>query len=143
MKRERILPRLARCPRGAAAVEFALLATVFLMALCAILELGRFAWMEHSVERAARTGLRYAMVRGAASTAPATTASITARVRETAAGMGLTPAAVTLAADPYPGGNEAGRTVVIAVSYPFRPLVPWPLVGETAIAHRLEATILN
>jgi Flp pilus assembly protein TadG len=49
---------------GAAMVEFAIAATVFIMILLGILEFGYAAWAKNSVAADAREGARYAVVHG-------------------------------------------------------------------------------
>jgi Flp pilus assembly protein TadG len=49
--------------RGAALVEFALVATVFLTVLFGILEFGRLFWTHNALRDAARRGVRYATIR--------------------------------------------------------------------------------
>ena len=47
--------------RGATLVEFAIGATVFLMAIFAVLEFGRALWVHNALADAARRGARYAV----------------------------------------------------------------------------------
>ena len=53
--------------RGAALVEFAIGATVFLMVMFAVIEFGRALWVHNALADAARRGARYAVVNSAAS----------------------------------------------------------------------------
>ena len=48
--------------RGATLVEFSIAATVFLMAMFAVLEFGRVLWTHNALTDAARRGARYASV---------------------------------------------------------------------------------
>src|ERR1700753_4350727 len=57
------LQRKRRNERGAALVEFAITATVFLTALFAVVEFGRLLWTHNALRDAARRGARYAAVR--------------------------------------------------------------------------------
>ena len=50
--------------RGAALVEFAIGATVFLTAMFAVLEFGRALWTHNALADAARRGARYAVING-------------------------------------------------------------------------------
>jgi len=50
--------------RGAALVEFAIAATVFLAAVFAVLEVGRLLWTHNSLVDATRRGARYAVNQG-------------------------------------------------------------------------------
>jgi Flp pilus assembly protein TadG len=49
--------------RGAALMEFAIAATVFLTALFGVIEFGRLLWTHNALRDAARRGARYAAVR--------------------------------------------------------------------------------
>jgi Flp pilus assembly protein TadG len=49
--------------RGAALMEFAIVATVFLTVLFGILEFGRLFWTHNALRDAARRGVRYATIR--------------------------------------------------------------------------------
>jgi hypothetical protein len=51
-----------RNQRGAALVEFAIAATVFLTAMFAVLEFGRALWTHNALADAARRGARYAAI---------------------------------------------------------------------------------
>lgn len=59
MKRKHDLRR----QRGAALVELAICASVFLTALFGVIEFGRFFWTHNALRDAARRGARYAAVR--------------------------------------------------------------------------------
>ncbi|MCA1605606.1 MAG: pilus assembly protein, partial [Acidobacteria bacterium] len=48
--------------RGATLVEFSIAATVFLMAMFAVIEFGRALWTHNALADAARRGARYAVV---------------------------------------------------------------------------------
>ena len=55
-----------RVRRGAAAVEFAVIAPLFLLLLAGIIEFGQAFRIEHMLANATRRGARYAIVDGAA-----------------------------------------------------------------------------
>lgn len=55
--------------RGAALVEFAIGATVFLAAMFAVLEFGRALWTHNALADAARRGARYGAINGPNATA--------------------------------------------------------------------------
>ena len=60
--------RFARDERGAAMVEFAVVAVVFFIPLIfGIIEFGRMAWTKSTLTAAAREGVRYAIVHGSTS----------------------------------------------------------------------------
>jgi Flp pilus assembly protein TadG len=137
------LATLIRARDGMAAVEFAILGSVTLMIAFAIIELGRYAFTEYSVERAVRAGVRYAVVSGAGSAAPATAATLQESVLTALTQMGLTRTDASVDANPFPTGNSSGKPVVVAVTYTFRPVLPMPMKTTLAIRRSMQATILN
>lgn len=52
-----------RDERGAAILEFAIVVTIFLTALFAVIEFGNLFWMHNALRDAARRGARYAIIR--------------------------------------------------------------------------------
>lgn len=85
-----MLARLARDRRGIAAVEFALLAPVFLGLLVGAVETGRLLWTRSVLQFAVEEAARYALVR-----TNATSADIEAIARAKLVGTGTAP--VTMA----------------------------------------------
>lgn len=66
------MPRIRSCKadqRGSTLVEFAIGATVFLMAMFAVLEFGRALWVHNALADAARRGVRYAVIHSASDAA--------------------------------------------------------------------------
>lgn len=61
-------PTTRRCRRGAAAVEFAVVAPLFLLLLGGIIEFGQVFRIEHVLSNASRRGARAGIVDGATST---------------------------------------------------------------------------
>jgi Flp pilus assembly protein TadG len=57
---------LLRCDRGVAALEFAIVAPLFMLLLVAVMEFGRMYWVRDSVQYAAEQTARWAMVNTAA-----------------------------------------------------------------------------
>jgi Flp pilus assembly protein TadG len=66
------LRRLLRARDGATAVEFALVAPVFILFCLGIVEGGRMMWIRNSIQTAADEAARYAMVHTSASDAELT-----------------------------------------------------------------------
>ncbi len=89
--------------------------------------LGTFAYA--SVISAAGIGARYAMIRGASSTQPATASDVQNCVISNM--TGLDPTAVTVNTTWSPD-NKPGSMVTVDVRYTFHPL--WPLSASAAIA---------
>jgi Flp pilus assembly protein TadG len=125
--RRRMISR--RGERGAALVEFAIAATVFLTVTFAVLELGRLLWVHNALADAARRGARYAV--NQPQTAAADVKNVA--VYGNAAGTGsplvsdLTPAQVVVTYNNF--GLAAGTVTVEIQNYDFRFVLP--LVGAT------------
>lgn len=118
-----------RGERGAALLEFAIGATVFLTVTFAVLELGRLLWVHNALADAARRGARYAVNQPL--TAAADVKNLV--VFGNAAGTGsplvndLTPAQVVVTYNNF--GLAAGTVTVEIQNYDFRFVLP--LVGAT------------
>ena len=101
--------------RGQSAVEFALLVTVLLMFLMAILDLGRGLYAYTAITAAAQEGVRYALIH------PGDGAGVDAVVRRHA--VGLDPTRMTSALfEPQPD------IVSVTVTYDF--VLITPLIGD-------------
>jgi len=101
--------------RGQSAVEFALLVTVLLLFLMAILDLGRGLYAYTAITAAAQEGVRYALIH------PGDGAGVDAVVRSHA--IGLDPARMTSALfEPQPD------IVSVTVTYDF--VLITPLIGD-------------
>jgi Flp pilus assembly protein TadG len=112
--------RRLREERGTTSIELALVLPVFLLMICGLMELSHYAYMRVALSDAAREGVRYAMVRGAASAAPATADSITTYVRSRIALLDPTDVTVTASFAP---NNRPGSVVTVQVSYPYAPFL--------------------
>jgi Flp pilus assembly protein TadG len=118
--------------RGSALVEFALVSTATLTLMLGIIDFGRAVYTYHLVANGARSGTRYAIVRGSTCTVtgcPATTDSIQTYVRGLAPGINPNSLAVTTTwsstgACSDPANQGPGCTVAVQVSYPFRFIIP-------------------
>lgn len=122
--------------RGAALVEFALVAAVFLTVLFGIVEFGRLLWTHNALTDATRRGARYATLRlndssgnlavrkmvvyGDPNANPATATPVVS---------GLTTNDVTLAYANYNGIQLSSKATVSITNYQFRFAVP--LIGGT------------
>ncbi|MFN4090925.1 MAG: TadE/TadG family type IV pilus assembly protein, partial [Alphaproteobacteria bacterium] len=53
--------------RGAAAVEFALIAVVLLVFMLGVIDVGRLLWVQHNLSSRSADALRFASLRGARS----------------------------------------------------------------------------
>ena len=122
--------------RGAALVEFAIVATVFFSVLFGVLEFGRLFWTHNALRDAARRGVRYAAVRkndaagiqavkymvvyGDPNANPATATALVS---------GLSTSNVTVEYQNYNGLLLSARSTVSITNYQFQFSVP--LIGGT------------
>lgn len=129
----------AHAEEGQAAVEFALGASVLLMALIGMMKMSMAIYTYHFVAEAAREGTRYAMVRGSScndispglSACPATTDDIASYVK----GLGypgISSANMTVSTSyaGYPTAipcpcNNPGNLVTVTVQYAFPLSIPF------------------
>jgi Flp pilus assembly protein TadG len=100
--------------RGAAAVEFAVVAPVFFLLVFGMIEYGRMVMVQQIVTNAAREGTRTAVLDGAT-----TSSTQTAAINAMAAGN-ITIAASNVTVSPNPPSlAEYGDDVTVTVSVPF------------------------
>jgi Flp pilus assembly protein TadG len=104
--------RTSKRRRGAAVVEFALVAPVFILLVFGILEYGRVVMVQQVLANAAREGVRVGVLDGATGTSVATT------VNDYLHGAGLPNATVTV--DPTdPGSAAIGDPVTVTAQLTF------------------------
>ena len=124
---------------GAITVEFALTIPIVMSLLYGFVELSHYAYADIALADAARDGARYAMVRGATSTSPATSSSIESYVKGRL--TLLDPNSVTVTVDFVPN-NDAGSIVEVQLSYPFVPFMPgFGYIGPNTLLASSEMTI--
>jgi Flp pilus assembly protein TadG len=106
--------------RGAAAVEFAVIAPLFLLLLAGIMEFGQAFRIQHSLSTAARHGARAATIPGA------TNSLVTQKVRaHCVATLGVNPndIAVSFDVNGQPNGNVSlamrEDEITVAISIPY------------------------
>ncbi len=117
--------------RGAAVVEFAIVAPLFFLLVFGMIEFGRMMMVQQVITNASREGARQAVLDGA------TTQEVTTVVTDYLANGSVSGATVTI--DPNPPGNAAfGAPVTVNVSVPFDQVswlpAPWFLGGTTLAA---------
>ncbi len=112
-------------------VESALVATVFLLLLVAIMEFGRLGFAYNSVSFAAHRAARFAALRGSTSGHPASAAEVTSEARSLVVAMDPANMAVTTTWTP---DNHPGSTVQVRVSYGFRTLLVPLSAGSMTLA---------
>ena len=98
--------------RGAAVVEFAIVAPVLLLLLLGMIECGRMIMVQQSITTAAREGARTAIVEGTSAT------SAMGSVQSFLSGTGIRGANVTVAPN-NTGSIAHGQPVTVTVSVPF------------------------
>lgn len=108
--------------RGAAAVEFALVAPVFFLLVFGMIEYGRMVMVQQLLTNAAREGARRGVLDGS------TTSEVTTAVTSYLSGASVSGATVTVTPNP-PSSATFGQPVTVQVSVPFNSVswLPSPL----------------
>lgn len=101
------------CRRGAAMVEFAVVAPVFLILITGIIELGRAIVVQQLLTNASREGARIGGYDSTTSTSTVATA-----VNSYLTNVGISGATTTVSPDP-PSLASNGQPVTVTVSIPF------------------------
>lgn len=118
--RKGILPslrRLARRHEGATAVEFALVAPVFLMMVLGIFEMGRALWIKAVMQFGLEEATRYALINTSAATA-----TLETYAKSKMTGVFVSSAALAVTATSSISGGVTYMS--ITASYNFTVLVP-------------------
>src|SRR4051812_45767592 len=97
--------------RGAAVVEFAVVAPIFFLLIFGIIEFGRVVMVQQIITNASREGARIAIVPGA------TTSQVTTAVNTYLTSCSIRGATATVSPDP--ASATYGGTVTVTVSVPF------------------------
>ena len=124
---------LARDDSGAALIEFALSAVVFLMTILGTMEFGIAIWRYNMVSDLAQEGARWAAVHGLRSSAPANAGQVQTFIQNRATGIQIasvnvsSPAGVTGVCNPTgpsvnPGTLLSGVGICVTVSAVYQPL---------------------
>lgn len=118
---------VSRC--GATAVEFALIAPIFLIMVIGIFEMGRAMWIKSSMQFAVEEASRYAIVNPTATTSTLETQATTAL---TDMGVGFS-GDVTFTATEIVSGSRTFKQILGSYSFTVLvPLVPFPDVTLSA-----------
>lgn len=122
--------RRALGSRGAAAVEFALVAPVFFLVVIGMIEVGRALMVQQALTNASRAGAREAALLATSQSA------VLAKVQQCAADMGIVGAQASVSPDP--GSAVAGTEITVVASIGFNQVswlpTPWILGGATLTA---------
>lgn len=117
--------------RGAALVEFALVAPIFLACVVGSIEIGRAIMVQESLTNASREGVRVGILDGALST------DVTTAVNNYLSGVSITGASTTVTPTD-PGTQPVGTQVTVSVSVPYSNVSwvpsPWFLKNQTLTA---------
>jgi Flp pilus assembly protein TadG len=117
--------------RGAAAVEFAVVAPVFILLVLGMLEYGRMIMVQQVITNASREGARRAVLDGA------TVESVTAAMTSYLNGGTVSGATLTITPDPATATAGTGITVKVSVDYSKVQWLPFTMFLGAA---KLEAT---
>jgi len=116
--------------RGAAAVEFAVVAPVFVLLVFGMIEFGRMVMVQQMLTNAAREGARLGVIEGNTSN------DVETRVDNYLAAANITGATVGVATLPA-SGSDTGDRISVTVSIPFGQVswLPTPMyLGGTSLA---------
>ena len=116
--------------KGAAVVEFAIVAPVFFLMIFGMIEYGRMVMVQQVLTNASREGARQAVLDGS------TTTQVSTVVTDYLTSSSITGATVTVTPDP-PGNAAFGDPVTVTVSVPFSQVswLPSPMfLGGTTMS---------
>jgi Flp pilus assembly protein TadG len=123
--------------RGAAVVEFAVVAPVFFLFVFGMIEFGRMVMVQQILTNAAREGARVAILPGA------TTAQVNTTVNTYLTAGAISGASTTVNPNP-PSSATYGSAVTVTVSVPFKSVswtpAPFFLGGTTLQAQSVMRT---
>ena len=109
----RLVGRLRRSRRGAAALEFALGLPIFLMLVYGLFEVGRIFWAQSTLEYAIEEAARFAMVSGTATTE----ADVETAVQDSATGLDAADLTIDVVFEDDVDGVRAFVTVTATFNY--------------------------
>jgi len=107
---------------GSAAVQFAFVAPVLILMMLGIVDMGRLGLTISTMRNAAIEAARFASMHGAASSTPATVATITDFAKDRAVGV---PSADIAVAVSWLPDNKSGSQVKVQLSYDFEMFISW------------------
>jgi Flp pilus assembly protein TadG len=117
----KVLRRFRKDEKGAAMVEFAIVAgLVFIPLMFGVIEFGRLIWAKNMVTSAAREGVRYAIVHGSSSGATFDSAAVANYV------IGRTQISPIKVSTTWTGAKDPQDTVRVTVRYDYVPVVKVP-----------------
>ena len=135
-----LLRRFRRDCRGAVAVEFAVSATAMFVFLFGVVEIGRLAFSQHTLDQALRQAGRQAIVRSDTSASPIDAAGVEAIVRLVADALDGSALVVTVS---YPSGNSVGSPLTINAVYQFDVNAAFVPLTSVGLQSSYNGTIVN
>jgi Flp pilus assembly protein TadG len=99
--------------RGAAAVEFAVVAPIFFLVVLGMLEMGRAIMVQQILTNASREGARLAVLDGSTAT------TVKTSVQTYLSAASITASAATITCSPEPSTATDGTAITVTVSIPF------------------------
>jgi Flp pilus assembly protein TadG len=131
LKLEKVCRLCRKNRRGAAAVEFAVVAPLFFLLVFGMIEFGRMVMIQQVITNGSREGARVAVLDGT------TTTDVVTAVNSFLQTASVSGATVTVTPDP-PSSATYGESVTVAVSIPFSQVswIPSPMFlgGSTLTA---------
>jgi Flp pilus assembly protein TadG len=130
--------RFRKDERGAAMVEFAVVATlIFIPVVFGIIEFGRAIWAKNMIAAAAREGVRYAIVHGSKSGATFDSAAVANYVQNRTS---LSPLKISTT---WTGAKDPQDTVTVTVKYDYIPVVKVPGLTATKTLTSVSKQIIS
>jgi|SRR5579871_909796 len=132
--------QLLRGERGTTLVEAALSATLLIGIIFGVIAGGYMLYTYHFLSYAARSGARYAMVRGSACNGvgmpdcPNVTSDQVQTYVRSLRQLGINPSQLTVTTTwPKAGSDDPGNPVNVTATYPFRFFVPVPFIKSQTV----------
>ncbi|TCS64018.1 TadE/TadG family type IV pilus assembly protein [Varunaivibrio sulfuroxidans] len=119
--------------RGATAVEFALVAPVFLMFVLGLVDFGRVYWIKSTMQYAVEQTARYAMVNPTATNTTLTTYAVS-QVN------GLDPSGITFNAADSTVSGTAFKTITASYTYTFS--IPFVTLADAVLSAKSSAPVV-
>jgi Flp pilus assembly protein TadG len=139
MKVEKVCRSCRKHRRGAAAVEFAVVAPVFFLMILGMIEIGRAIMVQQIITNASREGARMAVLPGS------TVADVNTRVQEILQASTINGATVTIlnaqGAETNPETAQYGDVINVTVSVPFSQ-VSWLPTSKYLAGKNLSASTI-
>jgi len=126
--------------KGTAIVEAAVLILLFMVLFVGIIEGGRMLWTYNTLTFAAREGTRYAAVRGAKSSTPATADTVQTYVMGRATGLDATKMTVSTTWSP---DNIPGHFVQVVVDYQYSTITKLFLRSSFQLSSTSRTAVLH